>query len=137
MFLKSEPFEHNGHIVTLYELSALHRLEHLQRIAEEEEKLPEGIEGEELYRHLIARNIRLGARVVAMSLWQADTSGPDVNALYQQVMSCWPLEMIGAADQMVKKLSDMIPPEPEKGEGDNETEEKQEEITAEKPTPAS
>ncbi|EKB0760702.1 phage minor tail protein G, partial [Salmonella enterica] len=30
MFLKSEPFERNGKTVTLYELSALQRIEHLE-----------------------------------------------------------------------------------------------------------
>ena len=136
MFLKSEPFKYNGHTVTLYELSALHRLQHLQHIADEENKIPEGSDGDELYRLLIARNIRLGGRVVAMSLWQADTSGPDVEALYQQVMSGWPVEMVGAADLKVKELSDMIPPVPEASTGD-ESQAEQEEITAEKPGPVS
>lgn len=136
MFLKSEPFEFNGHTVTLYELSALHRLQHLQHIADEENKIPEGSDGDELYRLLIARNIRLGGRVVAMSLWQADTSGPDVETLYQQVMSGWPVEMVGAADLKVKELSDMIPPAPEASTGD-ESQAEQEEITAEKPGPVS
>lgn len=136
MFLKSEPFEFNGHTVTLYELSALHRLQHLQHIADEENKIPEGSDGDELYRLLIARNIRLGGRVVAMSLWQADTSGPDVETLYQQVMSGWPVEMVGAADLKVKELSDMITPAPEASTGD-ESQAEQEEITAEKLTPVS
>ncbi|MDN4264718.1 phage minor tail protein G, partial [Citrobacter freundii] len=32
MFLKSEPFERNGNTVTLYELSALQRIEHLEHL---------------------------------------------------------------------------------------------------------
>lgn len=136
MFLKKAPFEFNGHTVTLYELSALHRLQHLQHIADEEKKLPEGLEGDELYRLLIARNIRLGARVVAMSLWQDDTSGPDVETLYQQVMSGWPVEMVGAADLRVKELSDMTPPAPEEP-AEDVVQKEQEIITAEKPTPVS
>lgn len=136
MFLKSEPFEFNGHTVTLYELSALQRIEHLKYYADLNKNLPENDDEAGNYHLLVARNIQAAARLVAMSLWQADIIGPDVETLHQQVMSGWSPEMIGAAEFMVKKLSDMLPPEPEKtSEDENQLE--QEEITAEKPGPVS
>lgn len=39
MFLKTESFEHNGVTVTLSELSALQRIEHLAWLKEQEKKL--------------------------------------------------------------------------------------------------
>ncbi|MCT4713425.1 phage minor tail protein G, partial [Enterobacteriaceae bacterium H18W14] len=92
MFLKSELLAFGVHTVTLYELSALHRIAHLEYIAEEEKKLPEGVSDNELYPLLVARNIRVGARVVAMSLRQGDMEGPDVETLHKQVLSAWPPE---------------------------------------------
>lgn len=135
MFLKSMPFEFNGHSVTLYELSALQRIEHLKYYADLDKNLPVDADKEEHYHLLVARNIHSGARLVAMSLWQADITGPDVEVLHQQVMSGWPPEMIGAAEFMVKQLSDMIPPQPEESTGD--IKEEHGAITAEKPTPVS
>lgn len=135
MYLKSEPLEFGGHTVPLYELSALQRIEHLQYMAEEEKKLPADADDNTLYPLLVARNIRVGARVVAMSLWQGDMEGPDVDTLHKQVMSTWSPEMIGSAEYLIKKLSDMIPPEKEQEPGDV-TEEDEEVVTAEKPAPA-
>lgn len=135
MFLKSEPLEYGGHTITLYELSALHRIEHLEYIAEEEKKLPEGASENELYPLLVVRNIRVGARVVAMSLQQGDMEGPDVETLHKEVVSTWPPEMIGSAEYLIKKLSNMIPPEKEEVSGED-AEEDEEIVTAEKPTPA-
>ncbi|WMY75417.1 phage minor tail protein G [Buttiauxella selenatireducens] len=135
MFLKSAPFEFNGHTVTLYELSALQRIEHLKYFAELNKDLPDNVDEAEHYHLLVARNIHAGARLVAMSLWQADIAGPGVETLHQQVMSGWSPEMIGAAEFMVKKLSDMLPPDPVPVTDDNQAE--QEDITAEKPTPVS
>lgn len=136
MFLKSEPFKFNGHTVTLYELSALQRIEHLKYYADLNKDLPDNTDEKDNYHLLVARNIQAAARLVSMSLWQADITGPDVETLHQQVMSGWSPEMIGAAEFMVKKLSDMLPPEPaKKSEDENQLE--QEEITAEKPGPVS
>lgn len=136
MFLKSAPFEFHGHTVTLYELSALQRIEHLKYYAELNKDLPDNADQSEHYHLLVARNIQTAARLVAMSLWQADITGPDVETLHQQVMTGWSPEMIGAAEFMVKKLSDMLPPEPEAAPGD-ENQAEQEDITAEKLTPVS
>lgn len=136
MFLKKAPFEFNGHTVTLYELSALQRIEHLKYYADLNKDLPDNSDESGHYHLLVARNIQTAARLVAMSLWQADITGPDVETLHQQVMSGWSPEMIGAAEFMVKKLADMIPPPPEEKPGDDIPEEP-EDLTAEKPTPVS
>ena len=136
MFLKSEPFEFNGHTVTLYELSALQRIEHLKYYADLNKDLPDHADEKDNYHLLVARNIQAGARLVAMSLWQADITGPGVEILHQQVMTGWPPEMIGAAEFMVKQLSNMIPQEPAPDSGeDNQVQ--QEDISAEMPGPAS
>lgn len=138
-FLKSEPFKFNGHTVTLYELSALQRIEHLQYLAKEDQQLQKGADESELVPLLVASNIRSGAMLVAMSLWQADTS-LDINSLHHEVLSGWPPEMIGAGEHFVKNLSDMIPqPETETeningSEGDISAET---EVGAEKYSPVS
>lgn len=107
-FLKSEPFTYNGSTIQLFELSGLQRIEHLQYLAQEEKSLPkdEGDEGDLPAR--VISNIRIGARVIAMSLWQGDTS-KNVDDLHREVLSGWPPGMIGAGELVVKNLSDMIP----------------------------
>ncbi len=135
MFLKSEPLDFGVHTITLYELSALQRIAHLEYIAEEEKKLPADADDNVLYPLLVARNIRVGARVVAMSLWQGDMDGPDVDNLHEQVMSTWSPEMIGSAEYLIKKLSDMLPPEADQEPG--EAADEVEGMTTEKSTPAS
>lgn len=112
-FLKSEPFIYNGNTIQLFELSGLQRIEHLQYLAQEDKSLPKD-EGDEGYLPArVISNIRVGARMIAMSLWQGDTS-KNVDDLQQEVLSGWPPAMIGAGELVVKTLSDMIPvPDPE------------------------
>ena len=133
-FLKSEPFTHNGITIQLFELSALQRIEHLQYLAQEDKSLPKDA-GEEGYLPLmVAHNIRAGARLVAMSLWQADTS-KDIDSLHHDVLSGWSPGMIGAGEQFVKKLSDMLPvqdPEQASGEENADHAAGEEEVSAEK-----
>lgn len=133
-FLKSEPFIFNGNTVELFELSALQRIEHLQYLAQDEKALPKD-EGEEGYLPLrVASNIRRGARLIAMSLWQGDTS-KNVDSLHDEVLSGWSPAMIGAGEHFVKKLSDMIPvQEPEQASGDDNADHEagDEEVSAEK-----
>lgn len=131
-FLKSGQLEYGNQIITLYELSALQRIEHLQFIASAAKTLPADTDEETLYPLLVEQNIRQGARLVAMSLWHADPAS-DVEQLYQDVLSGWPITMIGAADRFVKSLSDMLPAEQEQPDNPDETEE----LTPEKSSPAS
>lgn len=127
MFLKSELFEFNGANATLYELSALQRVELLHYLAAQEKALPNDEPDEQiLSAALVELNIRAGAMVVAMSLWHGESPKPDIRELQQQVMSTWPVEAIGKADTQVKVLSGMMAitqttgqeaPEPEVSEG--------------------
>lgn len=109
MFLKSELFEFNGANATLYELSALQRVELLHYLAAQEKALPNDEPDEQiLSAALVELNIRAGAMVVAMSLWHSESPKPDIRELQQQVMSTWPVEAIGKADTQVKVLSGMM-----------------------------
>ena len=109
MFLKSERFEFNGANATLYELSALQRVELLHYLAAQEKALPNDEPDEQiLSAALVELNIRAGAMVVAMSLWHSESPKPDIRELQQQVMSTWPVEAIGKADTQVKVLSGMM-----------------------------
>ncbi|EPJ9240690.1 phage tail assembly chaperone G, partial [Escherichia coli] len=65
MFLKNEPFEYNGQSVTLTELSALQRIEHLAWLKEQAEQA----ESDSNRKFTVEDAIRTGAFLVAMSLW--------------------------------------------------------------------
>jgi len=133
-FLKSEPFIFNGNTIELFELSALQRIEHLQYLALDEKSLPKDEEDEGYLPLRVASNIRRGARLIAMSLWQGDTS-KHVDALHDEVLSGWSPAMIGAGEQFVKKLSDMLPlQDPEQASGEENTGHAavEEEVSAEK-----
>lgn len=111
-FLKSEPFTYNGSTIQLFELSGLQRIEHLQYLAKEDKSLPKDEGDEDYLTSRVSSNLRIGARLIAMSLWQGDTS-KDIDSLHHEVLSGWPPGMIGAGELFVKTLSDMIPvPEP-------------------------
>ena len=84
MFLKTEQFEYNGVSVTLSELSALQRIEHLallKRRAEQAESCGNlQVSVEEL--------VRTGAFLVAMSLWHnhpQKTQSPSMNEAVMKI----------------------------------------------------
>ncbi|AXF59613.1 phage minor tail protein G [Leclercia sp. W6] len=136
-FLKSEPFTYNGSTIQLFELSGLQRIEHLQYLAKEDKSLPKDEGDEDYLTARVSSNLRVGARLIAMSLWQGDTS-KDVDSLHHEVLSGWPPGMIGAGELFVKTLSDMIPvPEPENEVENADTVAEEEPISAEKPLPVS
>ncbi len=136
-FLKSEPFTYNGSTIQLFELSGLQRIEHLQYLAKEDKSLPKDEGDEDYLTARVSSNLRVGARLIAMSLWQGDTS-KDVDSLHHEVLSGWPPGMIGAGELFVKTLSDMIPvPEPENEVKNADTVAEEEPISAEKPLPVS
>lgn len=112
MFLKTEPFEFNGDTITLYELSALQRIEFLAFIADLHKQMPD--DGDEITLSRISTeiSIKTSSRIVAMSLWQASIAGPSVDDIQHEVLATWPLQAISAADYRVKTLSSMLPPEP-------------------------
>lgn len=133
-FLKSEPFIYNGSTIQLFELSGLQRIEYLQYLAKEEKTLPKD-EGDEGYFPLrVSSNLRSGAMVIALSLWQGDTS-KEIDSLHYEVLSGWPPGMIGAGELFVKTLSDMIPvsePVPADEEKNTDVVAEDEPISAEK-----
>lgn len=111
MFLKTEPFERNGVTVTLYELSALQRIEHLEHL-----KALETVTDADMQAAL-NMTITSGALLVAMSLWHAhplkgthNTPKEDVEQIQKDVLMTWPLEFIAEAEYSVKLLSGMVPP---------------------------
>ncbi|PYZ79357.1 phage minor tail protein G [Citrobacter koseri] len=142
MFLKKEPFNYQGESTTLNELSALQRIEYLEFMAAEEKALSvesDNISDQEMTARLVGSNIRCGARVIALSLWHNDPTGPTEEALYQQVLKGWPPEAIGKAEMQVKLLSGMLVPVSDEDDDASVTAdaESAEPVTAEKPLPAS
>ena len=137
MFLKKEPFNYLGESTTLNELSALQRIEYLEFLAAEEKTLgheSDSISDQEMTARLV------GSNMIALSLWHNDPAGPDEEALYQQVLKGWPPEAIGKAEMQVKLLSGMLVPVEDGNDADPEAPlevEGAEEVTAEKPLPAS
>ncbi len=122
MFLKSEPFNHNGQTVTLCELSALQRLEHLAWIKAQEEQ--GGAQASE--QQALDALIREGALLVAMSLWHnhelkgtLPSPREETDRIQHEVLNSWPVEAISSARNEVARLSGMTgpaheaPPEPE------------------------
>ncbi|MEH3918269.1 phage tail assembly chaperone G [Enterobacter asburiae] len=140
MFLKSELLESNGSSVTLFQLSALQRIEHLEYL-----KQMEAVEGGDI-QAAVTLTVKSGAYLVAMSLWhghslkgsQGDNAAAEVAKIQDEVMQTWPAELIAEAEYKVKLLSGMIAPvtdDPEEpGEEQNEPAEP---VTAEKSSPAS
>ncbi|WP_313141973.1 phage tail assembly chaperone G [Leclercia sp.] len=137
MFLKTELLEHNGSSVTLYQLSALQRIEHLEYLKE-----LEAVEEGDI-QTAITLTVKNGAYLVALSLWHGHTlkgtlpegASAEVTKIQDEVLQTWPTELIAEADFKVKLLSGMIEPQledPQVGIG-----EPAEPVTAEKPSPVS
>ena len=110
MFLKTESFEHNGVTVTLSELSALQRIEHLFLMKRQAEQA----DSDSNQQVALADLIRTGAFVVAMSLWNnhpQKTKQPSMNEavkqIEQEVLTTWPTEAISHAENVVYRLSGM------------------------------
>ncbi|CSN48279.1 tail component of prophage [Shigella sonnei] len=110
MFLKTESFEHNGVTVTLSELSALQRIEHLALMKRQAEQA----ESDSNRKFTVEDAIRTGAFVVAMSLWhnhpkktQMPSMNEAVKQIEQEVLTTWPTEAISHAENVVYRLSGM------------------------------
>ncbi|MEE9637830.1 phage minor tail protein G, partial [Escherichia coli] len=110
MFLKTESFEHNGVTVTLSELSALQRIEHLALMKRQAEQA----DSDSNQQVALADLIRTGAFVVAMSLWhnhpkktQMPSMNEAVKQIEQEVLTTWPAEAIAQAENVVMRLSGM------------------------------
>lgn len=140
MFLKSELLESNGSSVTLFQLSALQRIEHLEYL-----KQMEAIEGGDI-QAAVTLTVKSGAFLVAMSLWhghplkgsQGDNAAAEVAKIQDEVMQTWPTELVAEAEFKVKLLSGMIAPvTDDPAEPGEERNEPAEPVTAEKPSPVS
>ncbi|EAA6838874.1 phage minor tail protein G [Salmonella enterica] len=135
MFLKTESFDHNGATVTLSELSALQRIEHLGWLKERENRA--GARGN--LQVTVEDLIKEGAFLVAMSLWrnhpQKDTL--TVQQLCQEVISSWPVEAISSAQNVVLRLSGMSAPVSDDDSGLAEEAEPAESVSAGKHSKAS
>ncbi|HCQ3678127.1 phage tail assembly chaperone G [Escherichia coli] len=110
MFLKTESFEYNGVTVTLSELSALQRIEHLFLMKQQAEQA----DSDSNRQVALADLIKTGAFVVAMSLWHnhpQKTKQPSMNEavkqIEQEVLTTWPTEAISHAENVVYRLSGM------------------------------
>ncbi|NAG37317.1 phage minor tail protein G [Escherichia coli] len=110
MFLKTESFEHNGVTVTLSELSALQRIEHLALL----KRRAEEAEASGNLQVSVEDLVRTGAFLVAMSLWHnhpQKTKMPSMNEaitqIEQEVLTTWPTEAISHAENVVYRLSGM------------------------------
>lgn len=110
MFLKTESFEHNGVTVTLSELSALQRIEHLALMKRQAEQA----ESDSNRKFTVEDAIRTGAFLVAMSLWhnhpekvQLLSMNEAVMQIEQDVLTTWPADAIARAEEVVLRLSGM------------------------------
>ena len=110
MFLKTEQFEYNGVSVTLSELSALQRIEHLALL----KRRAEEAEASGNLQVSVEDLVRTGAFLVAMSLWHnhpQKTKMPSMNEavkqIEQEVLTTWPTEAISHAENVVYRLSGM------------------------------
>ena len=110
MFLKTEQFEYNGVSVTLSELSALQRIEHLALL----KRRAEQAESSGNLQVSVEDLVRTGAFLVAMSLWHnhpQKTKMPSMNEavkqIEQEVLTTWPTEAISHAENVVYRLSGM------------------------------
>ncbi|QHG55865.1 phage minor tail protein G [Escherichia coli] len=111
MFLKTEQFEYNGVSVTLSELSALQRIEHLALL----KRRAEQAEASGNLQVSVEDLVRTGAFLVAMSLWHnhpQKTESPSMNEavmkIEQEVMLGWPADALNQATNRVLYLSGML-----------------------------
>ncbi len=84
MFLKTEQFEYNGVSVTLSELSALQRIEHLALL----KRRAEQAESSGNLQVSVEDLVRTGAFLVAMSLWHnhpQKTQSPSMNEAVMKI----------------------------------------------------
>lgn len=138
MFLKTEKFEWNGTSVTLHELSALQRIEHLEYL----KKIESIKEGD--FQTAMSVTINTAAFIIAMSLWHEHklkgsvpgNVSEEIAAIQNEVIATWPTDAIATADYKIKLLSGMIIPAEDSNDQPDDSE-PSELVTAEKPLPVS
>lgn len=106
--------------IELTELSALQRLQYLEYLSEEESFL-QGDNKDMGPAKVSAMNIRISARLVALSLMKTKRQDIDpldeestknaILELQREILSQWSWEGIAASALLVRQLSSMLPPE--------------------------
>ncbi|WP_413734332.1 phage minor tail protein domain-containing protein [Sodalis sp. RH21] len=95
---------------TLYELSALNRLEYLEYVFQEQSQLPpDDAKENEKFKAFVGLNIRDCAWIVALSLSQAEGESRSVKDISHDLLRNHPVPILSAAAGKVRELSDMIP----------------------------
>lgn len=147
--LKKGEFTFRDITLELSELSALQRINYLEFLSKSEKWLPnleDSLSEYETSRLLLRLDIETGALLVGMSLWHQNRKGPRPEELAETIIEEWPPEAIREAELMIKRLSNMLPPEvvepeevaqeeAEQGDEDARTLREDPPMTAEKPTP--
>ncbi|ENC9860713.1 phage minor tail protein G [Klebsiella variicola] len=127
--LKKDVLTVGEDMVTLYELSALNRIEYLEYVFDAKITLPaEGASQDETVKAVTLLAIRDYAMLVALSLSQASDENRDIPELMNEVLSEYGTDALMRAATMVRELSGMavISNQPE-------NEEQEEPLTLEKP----
>ena len=107
--LRSEQIKAGDELITLFELSALSRIEYLEYVAAETMNLPDVDSTSIAYQTAVINNgIRDCAMVVAFSLSQNDYDNRNVPAMAQQLLRDYPLNALSIAAYKVRELSGML-----------------------------
>lgn len=119
MFLKKDTLQMDGESVVLHELSALQRVEYFEYLASLEASLSEGNTDTLTTAKIMKTNVQVNAWLVSRSLWH---SAPERNEddIKLEVMRNWSSGALNAAVDMVQRLSDMKPKEPDSVPGEDD-----------------
>ena len=106
--LKKDVLTVGEDMVTLYELSALNRIEYLEYVFDAKKTLPaEGASQDETVKAVTLLAIRDYAMLVALSLSQASDENRDIPELMNEVLSEYGTDALTRAATMVRELSGM------------------------------
>lgn len=136
MFLKTVQFSHCDVSVTLYELSALQRMDYLAYLYEEtaafETQTCDADDDNKKQLAWLKLRFSLNIWLVAHSLWNADTT-QDITLLIRDTSQGWGWEALDKATEKVLQLSGMLA-ENDRADDDNEgAEPTKPDTSAEKP----
>lgn len=113
--------------VTLYELSALNRIEYLEYVFSAKKSIPEDEDQtDDKIKAASILTIKDFAMLVALSLSQAPSESREASELLNEVISDFGVDGLTRAAQMVRELSGMLT------RGDNTSEEDAEPVSLEK-----
>lgn len=123
MFLKTDTLAYFDMNVTLYELSALQRMEYIQYLYDEtaafEVQTQDADEDKKNHAWLKLR-FSLNVWLVAHSLWNADTT-QDITLLIRDTSQGWGWEVLDKAAEKVLRLSGMLAEDDNAGDSKDDT----------------